>query len=1476
MTQWMSCKALKRRRRFHAAGDRLESRITLSGMTFFVTTALDADAGSLRLAIIAADLNPGSTIDFNIRNGPATINLASPLPQITAPTTIDGTSQPGYKGTPLVTVNGSSIVVAPSSGFDFETGSSGSTIRGLEITGFNIAAITVNNASNITIGGPTSGLGNVISGNPGQGVALTGAGTSAVAVEGNNIGTDSSGTVALANGIGVSIVGATANTIGGTVTGARNVIAGNTTLGVEITGSAPSLVASLNVVEGNFIGTNAAGKAALANGQAGVSIDGSATNNTIGGSLSSALNVISGNTNAGVAITGSGSNGNTVAGNEIGTDSSGAVALANGIGVSIVGATANTIGGTAAGSGNVIAFNTGAGVGVAAGTGDAIHQNLVFGNGAGIVLAAGGNNSRAAPTVLAAASVPNLTTIDYQVTGTLGQVYTIEFFASSALGSPAAKFLGSVTTPALSASTQSFTATFSLASPIPPGQTVTATATSTANDTSAFATSVGLASPFQVTNTTDQVPGSEVGSLRQVILDANDSPPPLGTDDITFAIPGTAPFVISPAVVLPSIAVPVTIDGTTERGVQLNGGGRAFDGLTLGGGSGGSTITGLNISNFNGAGIHIESSGDTITDNQIGTSTAGAGSGPGNNVGILIDGPNGGSGATIGGTTAADANTIGFNTSAGVSIGGAGAKDNVVIGNKIGTDSVGDDLGNLVGVSIGASDNTIGKAGAGNTIGFNTKQGIALLSGTGNVVSQDQYNGTNGPTSPVQANDISLSAGANNNQPAPTLASVSYDSATSQLLLEAWENSATPPRQQTLEIYLVTSGQRTFQISTLVTLSNNPSNLTPVSVTVPGLAGGDLVIATVTDPTNGTSAFSATASIAGNNVVTNTNDSGPGSLRAVIGYANANPNATVVFNIPGTSPFVIDVTSGVLPTISARTTIDGTTESLFLGQPAVVQINGGGHAFDGLTLGTGSGDSTVKGLQIVDFAGAGIHVESSGDTVVDNLIGTDGNPAHNNVGNQVGIFVDGANGGSAATIGGTTSSAANIIGFNTTAGVSITANGNLVAGNYIGTNSAGQNLGNVVGVSSTSASNTIGGTVTAARNVISGNTNAGVAISGAGASGDTLAGNFIGTDASGQSPLGNGIGVLVSGGAPMTIGGTTPGAGNVISGNFTAGIELDGGTVSGIQILGNLIGTDPTGSFAVVRSGQSDPLQARQNAGVVVIGSQGNTIGGDSPATRNLISGNYVGVMLATITGQGNPNFVLGNRIGTDISGENSVGNIVGVYINGAAGNQIGGTGAGSANIISGNSSVGVEIYGSASTANVIEGNTIGLAANGRGVFRDSRGQFTQREGIFIQNASSNMIGGTAGGAGNVISGNESAGVFIQSHSAISSGNSVDGNDIGLGPGGSPGPGNNGYGIVLFNAPNNPIGRAGAAVNHFGRNGIANIRDYAGPVRGSQLVTAASRSRGRKATHPAGPAHRFRVGSAPARKGRIAKTDHRR
>ena len=197
------------------------------------------------------------------------------------------------------------------------------------------------------------------------------------------------------------------------------------------------------------------------------------------------------------------------------------------------------------------------------------------------------------------------------------------------------------------------------------------------------------------------------------------------------------------------------------------------------------------------------------------------------------------------------------------------------------------------------------------------------------------------------------------------------------------------------------------------------------------------------------------------------------------------------------------------------------------------------------------------------------------NVVLGNFIGTNSGGA--NLSNTVGLIIASAGN----TVGGTTPGSANIFGFNSTAGISIEgddATANVVLGNFIGTNSGGANLSNAVGVVIGAAGNTIGGNTPDAGNIISYNSTAGVQIDGQGASGNVLLGNFIGTDKSGTVALGNDIGVLISDGTANMIGGTTAGAANVISGNFTAGIELTGSSVSGTQIQGNLIGTDPWGT----------------------------------------------------------------------------------------------------------------------------------------------------------------------------------------------------------------------------------------------------------------------------------------------------------
>src|SRR5262249_24235014 len=120
-----------------------------------------------------------------------------------------------------------------------------------------------------------------------------------------------------------------------------------------------------NVVQGNYSGTNAAGAAALGNGESGVALF-DAPGNTVGGTVTGAGNVISGNRSNGVEISGSFAGGNLVQANRIGTDANGWAALGNGIrflqtglgsGVLIDGAPNNTVGGTAAGARNLISGN---------------------------------------------------------------------------------------------------------------------------------------------------------------------------------------------------------------------------------------------------------------------------------------------------------------------------------------------------------------------------------------------------------------------------------------------------------------------------------------------------------------------------------------------------------------------------------------------------------------------------------------------------------------------------------------------------------------------------------------------------------------------------------------------------------------------------------------------------------------------------------------------------------------------------------------------------------------------------------------------------------------------------------------------------------------------------------------------------------------------------------------------------------------
>ncbi|MHC5538694.1 beta strand repeat-containing protein [Singulisphaera rosea] len=545
---------------------------------------------------------------------------------------------------------------------------------------------------------------------------------------------------------------------------------------------------------------------------------------------------------------------------------------------------------------------------------------------------------------------------------------------------------------------------------------------------------------------------------------------------------------------------------------------------------------------------------------------------------------------------------------------------------------------------------------------------------------------------------------------------------------------------------------------------NFAANQSSQTFTIPILSssslGADKTVGLVLgNPTGGGSLGNqslATLSIVNSNslVVTNTNDSGKGSLRQAILSANATTGTdTITFDIPGAGPFTIKPLSA-LPTITDPVNIDATTEPGYQGSP-LIEIDGeaAGTQVDGLTI--NAGGSLVEGLAINRFQGSGILLQQGGgNRVIGDRIGTDlsGQKAQGN--RFDGIEIDGS---ANNTIGGSDPASANLISGNGIAGVQITgasSTGNVIAGNLIGTDLSGKkSLGNAsAGVYLDGVSNTLlGGSGSGSRNVISGNNGAGVQITGQVATGNRVQGNLIGTDISGASSLGNALdGIYLEGSANNTIGGNSTSLGNLISGNGLTGIRIVGNTASGNLIEGNQVGTNLAGSRAL----------GNRFDGIFVNGAPSNTIGGDVAGTGNVISGNGgVGVQLY---GEGTSgNAVEGNLIGTDGSGLKAVPNLHdGVYLNRAVGNTIGGATAGARNVISGNRLVGVQFSPSGSTANIVQGNLIGANINGQPSLGNDFG-------LFLDGAVGNTIGG-AGDAANLIAGNHVANNFQGSSARVS------------------------------------------------------------------------------------------------------------
>ena len=603
------------------------------------------------------------------------------------------------------------------------------------------------------------------------------------------------------------------------------------------------------------------------------------------------------------------------------------------------------------------------------------------------------------------------------------------------------------------------------------------------------------------------------------------------------------------------------------------------------------------------------------------------------------------------------------------------------------------------------------------------------------------------------------------------------------------------------------------------------------------------------------------------------------TLRAAMEEANASVVVdTIHFAIPATdtghSGGVWTVTPGsALPTVTTTVSIDGTTQPGWTSTP-VVEIDGTSAGAGVVGFRISATDVTIRGFAINRFPSDGIEVEptGSGAVVVGNHIGVDASGLVDRGNGDVGIQL--RSGSIGSTIGGATATDRNVLSGND-GGIFVDgSDGNTIIGNYIGTdvtgNAAIPNLGDGIYVANGADGNTfgqpgagnvlsgndvdaleidhvstgniiqaniiglgadgntlvengrygvvlydgvnttqIGGSGAGEGNVISGNVAAGVVIDGNGnaaTSGNVIEGNLIGTDSTGTLDRGNGTyGVhLFATAVNTTIGGTTAGAGNTISGNGSDGVFVSGAATSGTLIQGNYIGLTAAGDAALGNTGN----------GVEIDWDVPNqVIGGAVAGAGNVISANLNGIYSLWA----NDMTIQGNIIGLDVTGTVDLGNVnIGIRV-GGTNVVIGGVTATARNVVSGNNSAGILL--DSATSAVVRGNYIGTDVTGQ------VGRGNGSNGVYVS-GSGNRIGGTAVGAGNVISGNTNDGIQT---SGASTGTVIEGNTIGLASDGSTPVPNSFRGISLYGTGTRVGGTTAAAGN-----------TISGNFRGVVVVTGAT------------------------------------
>jgi titin len=1012
-----------------------------------------------------------------------------------------------------------------------------------------------------------------------------------------------------------------------------------------------------------------------------------------------------------------------------------------------------------------------------------------------------------------------------------------------------------------------------------------------------------LATTFTVTTAADSGPGS----LRQAITDA-DSSGAASVIDFNVAPAGSPQTIWVSSAALPDVTVAVDIEGQTQGGPGYQGAPlitiytlahtAKFDGLALGTGSDGSKIAGLSIEGVSGNGIRVDSNHNTIGGTAAGAANVISGNSQagivisgwfdvvvGNRIGTDVDGtvdiPNYGDGIdirgdfnTVGGTATGTANVISGNHDVGIVI---STNYNVIEGNRIGTDAVGaHPLPNFGGVNIQGFGNTLGgtTAGAGNIISGNYVAGV-LIPGAFNLVEGNLIGTDATGTTSVFNHNVGVAVQFSGNTIGGTAA------------------GARNVISGNLGVGILLSGPYNLVegdfIGTDASGTENLPNTTGVEAQVgPNTIGGSTTGAG--DVISGN--FGPGILISGEQMLVEGDRIGV-DAQGTADLANIGDGVHIQGRsntIGGTAPGAGNLVSGNdgdgIFIADAYNLVEGDRIGTDTRGTAALPNLGDGidvHLPYYSAWNTIGGAAPGAGNLISGNDGDGILIASSATRVEGNFIGTDasGTAALPNLGDGVDIP------GSGNTIGAT-AGAANVISGNKQAGVQLTTSAafnNLIEGDLIGTAADAESaLPNATGVQiDTGASfNQIGGTVAArssaagaagpssvrirpttiasaagagqsgeatgasgytaaaagADNVISGNAGSGIFIF-TGSLYNVVVGNLIGTDGSGQRPLGNGIGVEIDAASFNTVGSQAAGYANVISGNTAEGVEILNSAAGHNDIKGNWLGLGGDGRTPV----RPPDLTAGMPIGVLIEDSPGNTVGGWGAGAANVLAGFGVGIQVSGSNAAGNA--VIGNVIGTGRDGQALPGSIgIGIYLENVANSTVGGMTARSGNVIVGYSQYGVFIYGPQATANAVQGNRIGA-----GVPSPS----SQLAGIAVEDSSGNTLGGQSSSAGNTISGNFYAGIYVlgQGNTGIP-GNAIAQNVLD----------HNTYGILLYNDTIDGSYSTLEARNRFAHSGIANIREFSGPVPSAEGASQANQSGGHKRarrahTHPK-PAHRPR------------------